>query len=56
MEGSLLGRLEVCESLLAGDWGDKTVKQYLDAQVNNLQEQIDDINNGPSSLTARRFS
>ena len=45
MEGNLLGRLEACETLLAGEWGDKTVKQYLDAEVSNLQDQIDDINN-----------
>ena len=43
MEGNLLGRLEACETLLAGDWGDQTVKQYLDAEVENLQGQIDDI-------------
>ena len=45
MQGTLLGRLEACESLLEGDWGGKTVQEYIDAEAKKLQGQIDDINN-----------
>ena len=44
LEGTLLGRLEACEELLAGDWGGKTVKEYIDAEAKKLQDQIDEIN------------
>ena len=53
MKGSLLGRLEACEALLAGDWGGKTVKQYIDAEAEKLQGQIDDINDKLLILDAR---
>ena len=44
MEGTLLGRLQSLEALTAGDWGGKTIKQYIDAEVLNLQNQINTLN------------
>ena len=43
MEGDLLGRLEALEALLDGEWGGKTVQQYIQGKVDELQAQIDDI-------------
>ena len=53
MEGNLLGRLEACEKLLAGDWGEQTVKQYIDAEAKKLQDQIDEINSKVAELDSR---
>ena len=53
MKGTLLGRLEACEALLAGDWGDKTVKEYIDGEVKNLQDQIDVIEEKVLDLQVR---
>ena len=53
MKGTLLGRLEACEALLAGDWGDKTVKEYIDGEVDNLQDQIDVIDEKILDLQSR---
>ncbi|MBQ9193489.1 MAG: hypothetical protein IJ156_07205 [Bacteroidales bacterium] len=41
----LSGRIKACEDLLAGDWGDQTVKQYIDAKAKKLQDQLDAITN-----------
>ena len=43
MEGTLLGRIESLEALTAGDWGGKTIKQYVDAEVEKLQNQLDAV-------------
>ena len=44
-EGTIIGRLKACEALLAGEWGDKTVKEYIDAEAKKLQDQLDLITN-----------
>ena len=41
----LEGRIQVCEDLLAGDWGGETVQEYIDAQAEELQGQLDLITN-----------
>ncbi len=43
VKAELEGRIKVCEDLLAGDWGGKTVQEYIDAKDAALQEQIDKI-------------
>ena len=45
VKDALSGRIKVCEDLLAGEWGDQTVKQYIDANAKKLQEQLDLITN-----------
>ena len=45
VKDALSGRIEVCEDLLAGEWGDQTVKQYIDANAKKLQDQLDLITN-----------
>ena len=44
-KAELGGRIEVCEKLLAGDWGGKTVQEYIDAKAKALQDQVDNIVN-----------
>ena len=44
-EGTIIGRLKACEALLAGEWGDKTVQEYIDAKDKALQDQLDKIVN-----------
>ena len=44
-KAELGGRIEVCEKLLAGDWGGKTVQEYIDAKAKELQDQVDNIVN-----------
>ena len=41
----LEGRIKVCEDLLVGDWGGKTVQEYIDAKAKELQDQVDNIVN-----------
>ena len=53
MKGTLLGRLEACETLLAGDWGGKTVQEYIKATAKGLQDQIDGINEKLQGLNTR---
>ena len=53
MKGTLLGRLEACETLLAGDWGGKTVQEYIKATAKDLQDQIDGINEKLQGLNTR---
>lgn len=53
MKGTLLGRLEACEALLAGDWGGNTVKEYIDKEVKKLQDQIDIIDEKILDLQVR---
>jgi len=43
VKAELEGRIKVCEDLLKGDWGGKTVQEYIDAKDKALQEQIDKI-------------
>ena len=43
VKAELEGRIKVCEDLLAGNWGGKTVQEYIDAKDAALQEQIDKI-------------
>ncbi|MBP5572915.1 MAG: hypothetical protein J6X40_01965, partial [Bacteroidales bacterium] len=45
VKAELEGRIQVCEDLLAGDWGGKTVQEYIDAKAKDLQGQIDNIVN-----------
>ena len=44
-KAELEGRIEVCENLLAGNWGDKTVQEYIDAKAKELKDQVDNIVN-----------
>ena len=44
-KAELGGRIEVCEKLLAGDWGGQTVQKYIDAKAKELQDQVDNIVN-----------
>ena len=43
VKAELEGRIKVCEDLLKGDWGGKTVQEYIDAKDAALQEQIDKV-------------
>ena len=45
VKAELAGRIKVCEDLLAGDWGGKTVQEYIDAKAKDLQDQVDNIVN-----------
>ena len=45
VRAELDGRIQVCEKLLTGDWGGKTVQDYIDAQAKELQDQLDLITN-----------
>lgn len=42
-KAELGGRIEVCEKLLKGDWGGKTVQEYINAKAKELQDQVDNI-------------
>ena len=53
MKGNLLGRLEACEALLAGEWGDKTVKEYIDGEVKTLNDKITALDEKITALTTR---
>ena len=44
-KAELEGRIKVCEDLLAGNWGGKTVQEYIDAKAKALQDQVDNIVN-----------
>lgn len=44
-KAELGGRIKVCEDLLKGDWGGKTVQEYIDAKAKELQDQVDNIVN-----------
>ena len=45
VKAELEGRIKVCEDLLEGDWGGKTVQEYIDAKDQALQAQIDKVVN-----------
>ena len=53
MKGNLLARLEACEGLLAGEWGGKTVKEYVDAEVQDLNDKITALDTKIAALTTR---
>ena len=44
-KAELGGRIKVCEDLLKGDWGGKTVQEYINAKAKELQDQVDNIVN-----------
>jgi hypothetical protein len=41
VKAELAGRIKVCEDLLTGDWGGKTVQEYIDAKALELKNAID---------------
>ena len=45
LKTELDGRFKSLEDLLKGEWGDKTVQQYIDAQISVLQGQLAQITN-----------
>ena len=49
INSQLDGRLDALEALLAGEWGDVTVKKYIEDQVSALQGQLDAITNAEGS-------
>ena len=51
MEGTLLGRIEACEGLLAGEWGDATVKQYIDTIKKDLEKEISTLKTKLAEIT-----
>lgn len=45
VKAELEGRLESLENLLKGEWGDKTVQEYIDDQISVLHGQLAQITN-----------
>ena len=45
MEGTIIGRMKALEALTAGDWEDQTIQQFIKAEDQKLQNQLDAITN-----------
>ncbi|MBP5734357.1 MAG: hypothetical protein J6W53_00840, partial [Candidatus Methanomethylophilaceae archaeon] len=50
LQGNLLGRIEVLEALLEGDWGDDTVKEYIDKEIARLEKRLKDAEDAIATL------